>query len=100
MDEGNKHPVHMADAYNDLIVEINSLDQHFTSADLVNVESDGVDGLRSVRFGARPVGAAHFSQTTLQLALTDSTNIGKSGFVGDPMDHYNDPDMGIGFGNQ
>ena len=100
MDEGNEHPVHMADAYNDLIVEINSLDQHFTSADLVNVESDGVDGLRSVRFGARPVGAAHFSQTTLQLALTDSTNIGKSGFVGDPMDHYNDPDMGIGFGNQ
>ncbi len=90
----------MKDAYNDLIDEINSLERHFTSADLVQVGSDCVDGTRSVCFGAHPVVATHISQTTLQLALTHSTKIGKSGFVGDPMDHYNEPDMGIGFDNQ
>ncbi len=100
VDEGNEHPVHMVDAHNDLIAEINSLEQHFTSANLVQVGSDGVDGTCSVRFGARPVGTTHILQTTLQSALTQSTEIGKSGFVGDPMDHYNDPDMRIRFDNQ
>ena len=100
VDEGNEHPVHMVDAYSDLIAEINSLERHFTSADLVQVKSAGVDGTRSVRFGARPVGATHILQTRLQSALTHSTEIGKSGFVGDPMDHYNDPDMRIRFDNQ
>ena len=65
VDEGNEHPVHMADACSDLIAEINSL----------QVGSNGVDGNRSVRFGARPVGATHISQTTLQSALTHSTKI-------------------------
>jgi hypothetical protein len=32
--------------------------------------------------------------------LTHSTEIGKSGLVGDPMDHYHDPEMGIIFDNQ
>jgi hypothetical protein len=100
VDEGNEHPVHIADAYSNLIAEINSLERHFMSADLVQVESAGVDGTRSVRFGACPVGATHILQTTLQLALIHSTEIGKSGFVGDPMNHYDDPDMGIGFDNQ
>ena len=44
---------------------------------------------------ARPI----FCKTTLQSALTHSTEISKSRFVGDPMDPYNDPDMGIGFDN-
>ena len=100
VDEGNEHPVQMVDAYSNLIAEINSLEWHFTSADLVQVESDGVDGTRNVRFGARPVGTTHILQTTLQLTLTHPTKIGKSRFVGDPMDHYDDPDMGIGFDNQ
>ena len=100
VDEGNEHPVHMVDAYSNLIVEINSLERHFTSADLMQVKSAGVDGACSVRFGARLVGATQILQTTLQLALTHSTEIRKSGFVGDPMDHYDDPDMGIGFDNQ
>jgi hypothetical protein len=100
VNEGNEHPVHMVDAYSNLIAEINSLERHFTSADLVQVKSAGVDGTRSVRFGARPVGTTHILQTTLQSALTHSTEIGKSRFVGDPMDHYDDPDMGIEFDNQ
>ena len=90
----------MTDAFRDLIAEINSLERHFTSADLMQVESAGVVGAHIVRFGARPVGATHILQTTLQSALTHSTKIGKSGFVGDLMDHYNDLDMGIGFDNQ
>ena len=100
VDEGNEHPVHMADAYSDLIAEINSLERHFTSTDLMPVESASVDGAHSIRFGACPVGVTHISQTTLQLALTHSTKIGKIRFVGDPMDHYDDPDMGIWFDNQ
>ncbi len=100
MDEGSKHPVHMVDAYNDFIAEINALGRHFMSANLINVESNGVDGLHSIGFGARPVSVTHMLQTTLQSALTHSTKIGKSGFVGDPMDHYSNPDMGIGFDNQ
>ena len=97
VDEGNNHPVHMADAYNNLIAEINSLERHFTSTDLVQVGSNGVDGTPRICFGARPVGTTHNTQTTLQPALTCSTKIGKSGFVGDPMDHYEDPDTRIGF---
>ena len=100
VDEGNEHPVHMADAYSDLIAEINSLERHFMSNDLMPVESASVDGAHSIHFGACPVGVTHISQTTLQLALTHSTKIGKIRFVGDPMDHYDDPDMGIWFGNQ
>ena len=100
VDEANEHPVHMADAYSNLIAEINSLERHFTSANLVQVGSDGVDGTRSVCFGAHPIGTSHILQTTLQPALTHSTKTGKSRFVGDPMDHYNDPDMGIGFDHQ
>ena len=59
VDEGNEHPVHMVDAYSKLIAEINSLERHFMSTDLMQVESTGVDGARSVHFGARPVGATH-----------------------------------------
>ena len=97
VDEGNEHPVHMAGAYDDLIAEINALERYFTSANLVRAESeDTVDGSRSVHFGARPVTSNHVSQTTLQSALAHSTKLGSSGFVGDPMDHYGDPDMGVG----
>ena len=66
----------------------------------MQVGSDDVDGTRSVCFGACPVNTTHILQTTLQSALTHSTKIGKSGFVVDPMDHYDDPDMGIRFDNQ
>jgi hypothetical protein len=81
VDEGNEHPVHMANAYSDLIAEINSLERHFTSADLMLVKSAGVDGARSVRFGAHPVGVTHISQTTLQLTLTYSTRLVRAGLL-------------------
>jgi hypothetical protein len=101
VDEGNEHPVHMAGAYDDLITEINALEGHFRSANLVRVKSDDmVDGSRSVHFGARPVISSHVSQTTLQSALTHSTKSGSSGFVGDPMDNYSDPNMGVGLDDQ
>ncbi len=100
VDEGNKHPVHMADAYDNLIAEINALERHFTSANLIHVKSNIVNGPCSVHFGARPVTATQVLPTTLQSAMTHSTGIGSSGFFGDPMDHYNDPNMGIGLDNE
>jgi hypothetical protein len=44
VDEGNEHPVHMTGAYDNLIAEINALERHFTSANLVQVKSNVVDG--------------------------------------------------------
>jgi hypothetical protein len=99
VDEGNEHPVHMMDAYHDIIAEINALERHFTSANLVQAESKEVDGSRSVMFGARPAIATHVSTTTLQSALANST-ISSSGYVRDPMEHYDEPDQGIGYDNQ
>jgi hypothetical protein len=100
VDEGNKHPVHMADAYNNLIAEINALERRFMSANLVHVKSNVVNGPCSVHFGARTDTASYVLPTTLQLAMTHSTGIDSSGFFGDPMDHYNDPNMGIELDNQ
>jgi hypothetical protein len=100
VDEGNEHPVHMAEAYSNLIAEINALERQFMSANLIQAESDGVDGSQSVTFGARPAIATHVLMTTLQLAMANATRISSSGYVGDPMDHYDDPDLGIGYDNQ
>ena len=100
VDEGNEHPVHMVEAYSNLIAEINALERQFTSANLIQAESNGVDGSRSVTFCARPAIATHVLMTTLQSAMANATRIGSSGYVGDPMDHYDDPDLGIGYDNQ
>jgi hypothetical protein len=100
MDEGNEHPVHMAEAYSDLIAEINALERQFMSANLIQAESGGVDGSRSVTFGACPAIPTHVLTTTLQSAMANATRIGSSGYVGDSMDHYDDPDPGIGYDNQ
>ncbi len=100
VDEGNEHPVYMAEAYSNLIAEINALERQFMSANLIQAESDGVDGSQSVTFGARPAIATHVLTTTLQLAMANATRIISSGYVGDPMDHYDNPDLGIGYDNQ
>ncbi len=70
------------------------------SANLIQAESDGVDGSLSVTFGAPPAIVTHVLMTTLQLAMANATRIGSSRYVGDPMDHCNDPDLGIGYDNQ
>ncbi len=59
-----------------------------------------MDGSQSVTFGACPAIATHVLTTTLQLAMANAIRIGSSGYVGDPMDHYNDPNLGIGYDNQ
>ncbi len=51
-------------------------------------------------FGARPAIANHVLTTTLQLAMANATRIGSSRYIGDPMDHYDDPDLGTGYDNQ
>jgi hypothetical protein len=100
VDEVNEHPIHMAEAYSNLIAEINALERQFMSANLIQAKSDGVDGSQSVTFGACPAIATHVLRTTLQSAMANATRIGSSGYVGDPMDHYDDPDLGIGYDNQ
>jgi hypothetical protein len=58
-----------------------------------------VDGSQSVTFGARPAIPTHVLITTLQLAMANATRIGSSRYVGDPMDHYDDLNLGIGYDN-
>jgi hypothetical protein len=100
VDEGNEHPVHMTDAYSTLIAEINALKRHFTSITLVKPESTAMDGSRSVTFGASPAIAPQISTTTLQPTLVTSTKFGNTEYVNDPMEHYGEPDLGIGYDNQ
>ena len=59
-----------------------------------------MDGSNLVHFGARPVTYHHTLQTTLQSALAQSTKLGSSGFVGDPMENYGDPNMGVRLDDQ
>jgi hypothetical protein len=96
MGEGGKHPVHMAGAYNNLISKIESLKQYFTQAlTITALEIEDGLGQRKVSFGASPAMATYILPTTLQLALAHATNVGKHGFVADPMENYSKPDMGI-----
>jgi hypothetical protein len=100
VDEGNEHPVHMTDAYSTLIAKINALERHFTSITLVKPESTATDGSRSVTFRASPAIVRQISTTTLQPTLVTSTKFGSTGYVNDPMEHYGEPNLGIGYDNQ
>jgi hypothetical protein len=96
MGEGGKHPVHMAGAYDNLLSEIKSLKQYFTQALTITAPEieDGL-GQRKDSFGASPAKATYIPPTTLQLALAHATNVGKRGFVADPIEIYSEPNMGI-----
>ncbi len=96
MGKGGKHPVHMAGTYNNLISKIKSLEQYFNQALTITAPEieDGL-GQRKVSFGASPAKATYILLTTLQLALVHATNVGKRGFVADPIENYSKPDMGI-----
>jgi hypothetical protein len=101
MGEGGKHPVHMAGAYDNLISKIEPLKQYFTQALTITApEIEDRLGQRKVSFGASPAKATYILPTTLQLALAHATNVGKRGFVADPMENYSKPDMGIDSDNQ
>jgi hypothetical protein len=96
MGEGSKHPVHMAGTYNNLISNIKSLEQYFTQALTITApEIKDRLGQRKISFGASSAKAAYILPTTLQLVLAHATNVGKRGFVADPMKNYSKPNMGI-----
>ena len=93
--EGNKHSVHKTRAYANLISEINALERYFTSAHVITATTvEGGVGVHQVRFGESPINSDHISPTTLKSALAAKSS--KRGFVDNPMDHFSDPDMGIG----
>ena len=96
MEEGSEHQVHMAGAYDTLIDEINALEKHFLSATVIHA-TDEEDGSRSrhVTFGASPPRPTNIATTTLQSALAHATNLGKRGYVPDPMESYMEPDIGV-----
>jgi hypothetical protein len=101
MGEGDKHPVHMAGGYNNLISKIKFLKRYLTQALTITAPEikDGL-GQRKFSFGASPVKATYIPPTTLQSALAHTTNVGKCGFVADPMENYSKPNMGIDSDNQ
>ena len=96
IEEGSEHPVHMAGAYDTLINEINALEKHFISATVIHA-TDEKDGSRSqhVTFGASPPRPTNITTTTLQSVLAHATNVGKRGYVPDPMESYMEPDIGV-----
>ena len=96
IEEGSEHPVHMAGAYDTLINEINALEKHFMSATVIHATGEE-DGSRSrhVTFGASPPRPTNIASTTLQSALAHATNVGKRGYVPDPMETYMEPDIGV-----
>ncbi len=95
-EEGSEHPVHMAGAYDALINEINALEQYFTSATVIHATGEE-NGSRSrhVTFGASPPRPTNIATTTLQSMLAHATNVGKRGYVPDPMETYMEPDIGV-----
>ncbi len=94
--EGKEQPVHMASAYCDLIAEINALERHFTSANVIQAsEMEGELGLCQVRFGTSPIKSNNTMPHPLSAAANHPTEAGHHGFVEHPMDCYSDPDMGM-----
>ena len=96
VDGGDEHPVHLAGAYDNLIAEINALEQHFASANLAQAEScASSSGARSVTFGASPA-IPTAVQSFLPSSALASPVVTGGGYVNDPMDQYDEPDMGNG----
>ena len=97
MEEGGEHPVHMAGAYDVLIQEINALEKHFSTVHVATTTDKENNRQRQVTFGAstaRPT--THIATTTLQSALAHAANVGKRGYVADPMETYSEPEIGVG----
>ena len=96
LEEGSEHPVHIAGAYDTLLEEIDALEKYFTSANIVHASKEENGGRsHQVTFGASPSWPTNISTTTLQSALAHATNLGKHGFVLDPMETYSEPDIGV-----
>ena len=95
VDEGGEHPVHVAGAFADLINEIDALEKHFASAKLNSAPDVENNRPRQVTFGASPAKPTTVAATTLQSALAHTTNVGKRGYVSDPMETYSELEVGV-----
>jgi hypothetical protein len=85
--EGADRPVHLTEAKSKVIQTLENLEAYFSSAEL-NSADGSTD--RHVSFGSVP--GKRFP--TLQTALSQASKLGVRGFVGDPMEHYCDPELG------
>jgi hypothetical protein len=92
MEGGSEHPVHMAGAYADMIKVIDALEKDFSSANHIQATdrettfTSVTSRPRQVTFGASPAKPTNITTTTLQSALAHATNVGKRGYVTDPME--------------
>ena len=89
MERGDEYPVHLAEAYGDVIKVVNALERDFgaveSMADATAESRDGICGNRVVRFGSSP-------PTTPTSAVSI---LKKRGILTDPMEDYTGIDMGV-----
>ncbi len=87
IEEGADRPVHLTEAKSAVIQTLEHLEAYFSAAELI---SNGALPDRHVSFGTCP--GKQFPM--LQTALSQASTLGTTGFVGDPMEHYCDPELG------
>jgi hypothetical protein len=87
----------MAGAYDVLIQEIHALEKHFSTVHIASTTDKENTRQRQVTFGASTAKpTTHTATTTLQSALAHAANVGKRGYVADPMETYSEPEIGVG----
>jgi hypothetical protein len=87
IEEGADRPVHLTEAKSAVIQTLEHLKAYFSAAELI---SNGALPDRHVSFGTCP--GKRFPM--LQTALSQASTLGTTGFVGNPMEHYCDPELG------
>jgi hypothetical protein len=87
IEEGADRPVHLTEAESEIIQTLEHLKAYFSAAELI---SNGASLNRHVSFGTCP--GKRFPM--LQTALSQAPKLGTAGFVGDPMEHYCNPELG------
>ncbi len=85
--EGADRPVHLTEAESEIIQTLEHLEAYFSAVELI---SNGASPDRHLSFGTCP--GKRFP--TLQTALSQASMLETTEFVGDPMEHYCDPELG------
>ncbi len=87
IEEGANCPVHLTEAKLEVIQTLKNLEAYFSSAELISA-----DGSTDCHVSLGTVPGKQFPM--LQTALSQASKLGVTGFVGDPMEHYCDPELG------
>ena len=91
MERGDEYPVHLAEAYGNVIDEVTALERYFEAVqeEIANATVDSRDEVcgknHVVRFGSSPPATPTSAVRILK----------KHGLVTDPMEDYNGFDMGV-----